>query len=594
MVGSACTSCKRKQTTARNAAGDICCVACGGIDGRGRPRKEFAVPAPVVHDAVEAATAPASGSESGSEDDVESGHCMSRGLSFAAPEYRKHASQLPAAYRSMASRWAETLGFADPLLWHAFVYFVLLLASMQGPDFFSQSTRQQLQGAFSEALPLHRHLVSSGLAAGVFPALDTFSRARPRFAAQMYKRVFGKDRQWSAPKLSAWLLLESIFRYAGEAAIVEHFLFNDDTLPGLRAIMAAGLCCENAVAVAEFLRSAFVRQAGMRTTVRAAFATRDGRRRTYASTARRSGQDKAPRVVAESVCPDSRFFDNMVAALQPWSCHAVTLGPVLAQLLDTVATGVVDVDLLARSMEAVVVGFLGLDLLGRPTVRQDVSPAQCYHCYHGKFLLSDLYYLIATLLCQRGQRLPSGRCDCARCQVLWHLRKTYMFFGPSPLAFHCALERKSTGDVTVNCRTVDVWRRMRELLEADLPGQWDLYIVQMLSCTWRVFLATERRHAQACEPEVGGIAWVSVQRQHVVRVFQLETVRLQELLQWVFYLDLRAEFQALSGPALRWLVDRVRLSPSLRRDVLAKLLRQAAAETSLLRGKSPTGVSRAR
>ena len=47
MVGSACTLCKAKQTTAR-AAGDICCVACGGIDGRGRPRRESAGPVPVV------------------------------------------------------------------------------------------------------------------------------------------------------------------------------------------------------------------------------------------------------------------------------------------------------------------------------------------------------------------------------------------------------------------------------------------------------------------------------------------------------------------------------------------------------------------
>ena len=35
----------------------------------------------------------------------------------------------------------------------------------------------------------------------------------------------------------------------------------------------------------------------------------------------------------------------------------------------------------------------------------------------------------------------------------------------------------------------------------------------------------------------------------------------------------------LSGPALHWLVDRVRLYPNLRRDVLLKLLREAAAET---------------
>ena len=124
------------------------------------------------------------------------------------------------------------------------LYFLLLLGSVQATDFFSHSTQEQLQGVFSAALPLHRHLVSSGLAAGVFPAFDTFSRSRPRFAAQMYKRLFGKDRQWSAPKLSAWMLLESIFRYAGEVAVVEQMLFNNDVFPGLHAVMSAGLCHE--------------------------------------------------------------------------------------------------------------------------------------------------------------------------------------------------------------------------------------------------------------------------------------------------------------------------------------------------------------
>ena len=579
MVGSACSVCRARQTTARNVAGDICCVACGGIDGRGRPRTAAAeateAAAPVV-----VVTASASGSESGSDDDVESGRCLPRGLSFATAEYAKHASRLPAAYRQMANHWAEVLGFEDLSLWHSFVYFLLLLGSVQATDFFSHSTQEQLQGVFSAALPLHRHLVSSGLAAGVFPAFDTFSRSRPRFAAQMYKRLFGKDRQWSAPKLSAWMLLESIFRYAGEVAIVEQMLFNNDVFPGLHAVMSAGLCHENAVAVAEFLRRAFIRQAGMRTTVRAAFSNRDGRRRTYASTARRSGQNKAAKVEVERIGPDSRFFDNLVA-LQAWSLHAVTLGPVLLQLLDSVATGVTDVDVLARVMEALVDGFLGLDLLGRPTVWQTISPTERYQCYHAKFLLSDLYYLVATLLCQRGQRLPSGRCDCAPCQVLRHLRKTYMFFGPSPFAFHCALERKSTGDKTVNCRTVAVWRRLRELLEVDLPGPWDLYIVQMLSCTWRVFLATERKHADASELDFSTVSWVSVPRQLVVRVFQLESQRLHDLTQWISYLDLRAEFEMLSGPALHWLVDRVRLYPNLRRDVLLKLLREAAAESVL-------------
>ncbi|CAE7465090.1 unnamed protein product, partial [Symbiodinium microadriaticum] len=320
----------QKQTTARNALGEICCVGCGGIDGRGRPRK-----------AVMPLSTSSSSSASGSEDDVLPRRA--RGtitITFEGEEYKSHQALLPVAYREMVMRWADRLGFTNSRLWASFAYFVLLLASVQPEGFFSADARAKLEAALAAVPPLHLQLMTTGSAQGVFPCLDTFSRGRPRFSARMYKRLFPHSRQYTAEKLSAWLLLECCFRYAGEPRILEEFLFTDDALPRLRDALGDGLCESNAESVAEFLQSVFVQQATLRSSVRAAFATRDGRRRTDRSTVQRAGQRKAPRtgndVMPKRVAADSRYFDNMVAALVPWSRQSIVTGQALHKVLDLV------------------------------------------------------------------------------------------------------------------------------------------------------------------------------------------------------------------------------------------------------------------
>ena len=224
-----------------------------------------------------------SSSASVSEDDVLPRHASGTiTITFEGEEYTSHQALLPAAYREMVMRRADRLGFTNSRLWASFAYFVLLLASEQPEGFFSADARAKLEAALAAVPPLHLQSITTSSAQGVFPWLDTFFRGRPRFSTRMCKRLFPDTRQYTADKMSAWLLLECCFRYAGEPRILEEFLFTD------------GLCESNAESVAEVLQGVFVQQAALRSIVRAAFATRDGRRSTDRSTVQRAGQRKAP------------------------------------------------------------------------------------------------------------------------------------------------------------------------------------------------------------------------------------------------------------------------------------------------------------
>ena len=79
MVGRMCSVCRRKQTTARNEAGEVCCVGCGGLDGRGRPRGSAAA----CPEEIES-------SASGSDDDAPC--AKTRGtIYFAGTKFTEHA-----------------------------------------------------------------------------------------------------------------------------------------------------------------------------------------------------------------------------------------------------------------------------------------------------------------------------------------------------------------------------------------------------------------------------------------------------------------------------------------------------------------------
>ena len=148
-----------------------------------------------------------------------------------------------------------------------------------------------------------------------------------------------------------------------------------------------------------------------------------------------------------------------------------------------------------------------------------------------------------------------------------------MFLGPSPLALHCGLLSTPVGDETVNGSTVEIWQEMRRLFEEDLGGRWDLYVVQMLPCSWREFLVATRKHADA--PESGAIKWLTDARRQVERLFEVETVQLQEVARWVHHLNLREEFAALPGAAQKQVVDTIRLLPTLKKEAAVKDFRNS-------------------
>ena len=95
MVGRMCSVCRRKQTTARNEAGEVCCVGCGGLDGRGRPRGSAAACAEKVEP-----------SASGSDDDAPDAPCAkTRGtIDFAGTKFTEHSEFCPVLFER---EWAD-------------------------------------------------------------------------------------------------------------------------------------------------------------------------------------------------------------------------------------------------------------------------------------------------------------------------------------------------------------------------------------------------------------------------------------------------------------------------------------------------------
>ena len=154
------------------------------------------------------------------------------------------------------------------------------------------------------------------------------------------------------------------------------------------------------------------------------------------------------------------------------------------------------------------------------------------------------------------------------------------FFGPSPLALHCGLLCQAPGTDRVQRTTVAVWRQLRALLERELGGHWDLYAVQMLPCTWRSFLVTALKYRDSDSVDFQ-VEWVTSARRQVLRVFELETVRLAELRAWLRHLGMQEEeFGGLPTAVQREVLAEVRFLPTLKAVVLRELFAKALARHS--------------
>ena len=74
------------------------------------------------------------------------------------------------------------------------------------------------------------------------------------------------------------------------------------------------------------------------------------------------------------------------------------------------------------------------------------------------------------------------------------------------------------------------------------------------------------------------INWLTHARRQTLRVYDLETARLQEVARWVQHLGLREEFAALRSAAQKQVVDNIRLFPTLERTGMLKIFNKAAVD----------------
>ena len=446
---------------------------------------------------------------------------------------------------------------------------------------------------------MHRAVVEQGCRGGILPLLDGFGRNRAQYSCRMHRLVFGERATVTVESLAVWVLFECIFRYTGDAKVLDTFFFNVDHLKEVKDAAAHGV-----LRLEVLLREILRREVQGRTSVKALFSTRDGRRRTYRKK-RGLGED----VVVATVAPDSKFFDHMMIALEMWGSQATGVAQGLFDLMQcieaqtdnlrederlvleeclcrsnqdqgqgeqNVSHGVRErLECMERVMEDFMFCLLGLDLLGRPAGRASLQGTERFWCYHLKFILNDCYCLMAAFLCGEQRRRPASECTCIRCRAIWFLRCRYIFFGPSPLALHCGLLCQAPGTDRVQRTTVTVWRQLRALLERELGGHWDLYAVQMLPCTWRSFLVTALKYRDSDDVQV---EWITSARRQVLRVFELETVRLAELRAWLRYFGMQEEeFGGLPAAVQRDVLAEVQFLPSLKAGVLRKLFAKAVA-----------------
>ena len=148
-------------------------------------------------------------------------------------------------------------------------------------------------------------------------------------------------------------------------------------------------------------------------------------------------------------------------------------------------------------MKEVMLALLQLPLLGRPHAPKGISYNRWILCYSLKFMLGDIFHFLAAALCaqSRGRKRdrevianPLFRCSCRHCSVIWGLRLRFMFYGPSPCAFLCALLRRPAGDKETLETVPELWPVLLKLLNEVFDAKFELYTPQLLPCSWRHFV----------------------------------------------------------------------------------------------------------
>jgi len=156
--------------------------------------------------------------------------------------------------------------------------------------------------------------------------------------------------------------------------------------------------------------------------------------------------------------------------------------------------------------------------------------------------LSDIFHFLhACLCCRRPQGVSlfapwvgfSLRCSCAACGLILFLRQRYIFFGPSPRALLCSLHRNTVGDRDVENIVLEEYRRLLLWVNQTYSVSLDLYVLQMLPCTWRRFIRLVRRGRELSEAQWRSLFLTSQNRSLRLQLHSIESRLIQNALDWL-------------------------------------------------------------
>ena len=125
-----------------------------------------------------------------------------------------------------------------------------------------------------------------------------------------------------------------------------------------------------------------------------------------------------------------------------WLKESMSLGDSLAKVYKAgrVYNVTLDYHMVTKELESFMLHLSSVTLLGRSSLpaKDDFGDKIC--SYALKFVMGDVYFLLAMLLCaeveERGAGIVKATCICCACKLVRRLRGDYIFMGPSPLILH--------------------------------------------------------------------------------------------------------------------------------------------------------------
>ena len=457
-------------------------------------------------------------------------------------KFTAHSARLPAPLMEAGARVAAKHDLRNKALWGSFLFFAATLIRMQPPELLRQGARERLA-----AVVLQRH--EDDVLAGkyVTTMLDVGWRSRSKEAAQLYRRFFAR-KPLSEETLGPWCFALCVFRYPGTMAFVEAAL-RGYSEPEVAAAFGKDIAADDAESLLRLFTEGLQLEFTLRTSITAAFDPHDGRRQVY-------------REECDRAAPDDKRGDHMLKAMRQWYQQAPAMATAIMAAHRALAA--LDWPALDAACLALMGEILDLELLGRAFADPLLSVQERSSCYHGKFILDSIYWLLGSSCCTASGNLAPGypaqgmkpRCSCDSCRLLFRAREKHMFIGPALrellISLHCPARGAKAG----------LARGVLELAQALLPDfnamfqcELDLYALQFLPCIWGKWLMATERLGRALPADAPEYLTVlerlrkGVRRGEKERIFELETIRIREL--WVGIRQFGFVQEFIAAPALK-------------------------------------------